>query len=173
MNVIIRGIKVKLGDNFKKLAKNKLSKFDRIFEEDTVANLTVTDETNFQRVEITIRYGGNVYRAEKDAESMNESLDDAIRAIARQIRRNKSRLEKQLRSGVIDEHLPGYSDEEEPVYKVARCKRFEVMPLSQEEAILQMNLVGHQFYLFRDIETNDINVVYRRKNGEYGLLQPE
>ncbi len=173
MNVIITGRKVNLGDSFKELAENKLSKFDRIFEEDTVANLTVTDERNFQRVEITIRYGGNVYRAEKDAESMNESLDDAIRAIARQIRRNKSRLEKQLRSGVIDEHLPGYSDEEEPVYKVARCKRFEVMPLSQEEAILQMNLVGHQFYLFRDIETNDINVVYRRKNGEYGLLQPE
>ena len=101
MNVIITGRKVNLGDSFKELAENKLSKFDRIFEEDTVANLTVTDERNFQRVEITIRYGGNVYRAEKDAESMNESLDDAIRAIARQIRRNKSRLEKQLRSGGI------------------------------------------------------------------------
>ena len=146
---------------------------NRMFGEDTTANVTVTLEKRIQRVEITIRYSGKVYRAESDTLDMYESLDNAIDAIGRQIRRNKSRLEKQLRTGVIEEHLPGWINEEEPEYEIVRSKRFEVKPLTAEEAILQMNLVGHQFYMFRNADDNEINVVYKRKDGKYGLLLPE
>lgn len=174
MKVIITGRKVTLRDSFKEMANKKLSKFDRIFGEDTIANVTVTLERKVQRVEITIRYNGKIYRAESDTSDMNESLDHAVDAIGGQIRKNKSRLEKQLRSGVIDEHLPGWSEnEQEADYEIVRSKKFEVKPLTEEEAILQMNLVGHQFYLFINSETNEINVVYKRKNGQYGLLQPK
>ena len=178
MKVAITGRKVSLRENFKELAEKKLSRFDRIFDEDAQAKVVVTLEKNRQTVEITIRSGGMFYRAEATGPEMNAALDEVVEALGSQIRRNKVRLDKRVRSAAaLDAFLSDYSGgegEESPEeYNVVRTKRFFVKPLSVEEAILQMNLLEHQFFMFRNQENGEIKVVYRRKDGNYGLLEPD
>ena len=177
MKITITGRKVTLHNHFKELVEKKLSKFNRIFGEDAVANVTVTMEKNRQKVEVTIRQGGMVYRDENTSLEMNDALDEVIAALGRQIRKNKTRLEKKVRSGVLDDFIAqedvAAEEPEETEYQIVRSKHFPVKPLDAEEAILQMNMVGHQFYMYRNASTGEINVVYRRKDGTYGLLEPE
>ncbi len=174
MKNTITGRKVSLKDSFKELVEKKLSKFDRIFGDKAEANVTVTLERNRQTVEVTIRHGGMVYRAEETAVDMNDALDDVIESLSGQIRKNKTRLEKKLRGAAVAEYFSVEpADEEEDDFQIVRSKRFEVKPLDVDEAILQMNLIGHQFYMFRNVDTDDINVVYRRKDGNYGLIEPD
>ena len=172
LNVI--GRKVSLRNNFKEMAERKLSIFDRIFDEDAEATVTATVERNCQRVEITIRQRGMIYRAEDTADEMNEALDHAISAMGRQIRRNKTRLEKAKKVAPgIELAEDYYYDEPDEDLEVVRTKRFFVEVMTPEEAILQMNMMGHQFFLFRDDESGEIHAVYRRKDGAYGLLIPD
>lgn len=175
MEVSITDRKANLSEEFKGMVRKKLSRMDRVFGENAKGSVIVTSEKNAERVEITIRSGGDVYRTENHSQDVNLSLGNALAAIGRQIRRNKSRLEKRLRTGFIDDILDeGYQgDDEDGAFKIVKTKRFPVKPMSEEEAVLQMNLVGHQFYMFRNQYTNDVNVVYGRKDGTYGLLEPE
>lgn len=176
MRTTIIGRKVGLKDNFKQLAERKLSRFDRIFDEDAQAKVVVTLERNRQTVEITISSRGMMYRAESTEDEMNDALDEVIDALGGQIRRNKTRLGKRLRSsGIEDIFADGRNAEEhgEDAYRIVRTKHFNVKPMSLEEAILQMNLIGHQFFMFRNQDSGEINVVYHRKNGDYGLLEPD
>lgn len=177
MKVTITGRKVNLRDNFKELAAKKLARFDRIFDADADAHVVVTVEHNRQTVEITIRQRGMIYRAEATEYEMNDALDRVISALGRQIRKNKTKLEKKIHSGAIDQYIEEYTYtdavEEVKEFKVVKSKKFFVSPLSVDEAILQMNLLGHQFFMFRNAETEEINVVYKRDNGGYGLLEPE
>ncbi|MCI1964583.1 MAG: ribosome-associated translation inhibitor RaiA [Oscillospiraceae bacterium] len=176
MKITITGRKVSLRDHFKDLAAKKLSRFDRIFDEDAEAKVVVTVLKNRQTVEITIRSRGIFYRAESTADEMNVALDNVIDALSRQIRKNKARLEKRIHISAISDtfqELPEDREEEPDEYKVVRTKHFFVKPMSVEEAILQMNLLEHQFFMFRNQEDNQINVVYRRKDGRYGLLTPD
>lgn len=175
MKITITGRKVNLRDHFKDLAAKKLSRFDRLFDEDAEAKVVVTVLKNRQTVEITIRSRGMFYRAESTANEMNDALDDVIDSLSSQIRRNKVRLEKRIHYSVLDEDFQKSPDEkEEPEeYKIVRTKHFFVKPMSVEEAVLQMNLLEHQFFMFRNQEDNQINVVYRRKDGNYGLLTPD
>ena len=172
MKITIIGRKVTLRDNFKELATKKLMRFDRIFDEDAQATVTVTLERNRQTVEITIRQPGMICRAEETAAEMNDALDKVISALGRQIRKNKTRLEKRLHGGAIDQYVQEYAEEADE-YEVVKTKHFYVKPASVEEAILQMNMLEHQFFMFRNTENNEINVVYRRKDGKYGLLAPD
>jgi putative sigma-54 modulation protein len=177
MKISITGRKVNLKENFKDLAKKKLSRFDRIFKEDAEANVVVTLERNRQNVEITIKQPGMMCRAEAADAEMNDALDQVIGALGRQIRKNKSKLDKEIHSEALDRYVQDYLNTEEPdepsEYKIVRTKHFFVKPLSVEEAILQMNLIGHQFFMFRDESSGEINVVYKRKDGNYGLLEPD
>lgn len=177
MKVTITGRKVNLRDNFKELATKKLARFDRIFDADADAHVVVTVEHNRQTVEITIRQRGMIYRAEATEFEMNDALDRVISALGRQIRKNKTKLEKQIHSGAIDQYIEEYTYtdavEEVNEFEVVKSKKFFVNPLSVDEAILQMNLLGHQFFMFRNADTEEINVVYKRDNGGYGLLEPE
>ncbi len=177
MKITIVGRKVNLRDNFKELAKKKLSRFSRIFDEDADANVTVSLERNRQTVEITIKQRGMYYRAEATDYEMNDALDQAISKLGRQIRKNKTKLEKEIHSAALDQYIQDYvfsaEPEDEPDYEIVRNKKFFVKPLSVEEAILQMNMLDHQFYMFRNDATGEINVVYKRKDGNYGLLEPE
>lgn len=173
MKITIVGRKVNLRNNFKELAERKLSKFNRIFDEDAEATVTVTVERNRQTVEITIKQRGMIYRAEETSMEMNEALDHVISALGRQIRRNKTRLEKAKKVSPDIDFPDALYDEPDEEIQVARVKHFNVKVMTPEEAILQMNMLGHQFFLFRDDATGEINVVYRRKNGDYGLLVPE
>ncbi|MDF1495780.1 ribosome hibernation-promoting factor, HPF/YfiA family [Caproiciproducens sp. CPB-2] len=176
MKIAVTGRKVNLRDNFKELAAKKLSRFDRIFDEDAQANVMVTLERNRQTVEITIKSRGMIYRAEATDFEMNDALDQVISALGRQIRKNKTRLEKEIHSAALDQYVQNYlhtDEEDDSEYKIVRTKHFFVKPLSTEEAILQMNLLGHQFFMFRDEQSGEINVVYKRKDGNYGLLEPD
>jgi putative sigma-54 modulation protein len=119
-----------------------------------------------------------IYRAEATDFEMNDALDQVVSALGQQIRKNKSRLEKEIHSAALDQYVQDYlqsADEEDTdnEYKIVRTKRFFVKPLSVEEAILQMNLLGHQFFMFRNESNGEINVVYKRKNESYGLLEPD
>lgn len=176
MKVSIIGRKVVLRDNFKELVAKKLSRFDRIFEEDAEAKTVVTLEKNRQTVEITIRSRGMIYRAEASADEMNSALDVVVDALASQIRRNKKRLTKKLRASAFDAAggSPDSAKEADAEnYQVIRTKHFIVKPMSADEAILQMELLEHQFFMFRNEATSEINVVYRRRDGGFGLLEPD
>lgn len=172
---------VNLKDNFKERVEKKLSKFDRIFSDTVSANVTVTLQKNSQTVELTIRDNGMLYRAENTCEEMNDAVDRVVDIIGGLIRKNKTRLEKKNKSGMeIESFLSEYDfkygntydDDEEDTFEIARTKTIPVKPMSVEEAILQMNLLNHQFYMFQDAETDEISLVYKRKDGRYGLLVP-
>lgn len=173
MKITIIGRKVNLRNNFKELAERKLAKFNRIFDEDAEAVVTVTVERNRQTVEITIRQRGMVFRAEHTGMDMNEALDHVVAALGRQMRRNKTRLEKAKKVDPGIEFTDDYYDEPDEELQVVRTKRFAVKVMTPEEAIMQMNMLDHEFFMFRDDGTGEINVVYRRKSGDYGLLVPE
>lgn len=177
MKITYTARKVNLKDNFKERAEKKLLKFAKIFSEDASANIVVTLEKNRQTVEVTIKDRSMVYRAEATEPEMNEALDRVVDILGRQIRKNKAKLSKKLRSTTFDAFiaetagaaLENESAEEE--YKVVRKKMVNDKPISVEEAILEMNMVNHTFYMFINADTNEPNVVYARDNGDYGLLQ--
>ena len=175
MKINITGRKCTPRDSFKDHAEKKLSKVARFFADDAEAKVTATVEKTCQIVEVTVSSRGMIFRAEESAQNMNEALDDCIDSIIRQIRRNKTRLEKRLRTGNFDAIIAETAEavDEEEQYEVVRTKAVVLKPESVEEAILQMNLLGHMFYMFRNAETAEINVVYKRNDGGYGVLVPE
>ena len=174
MKITYTARKVNLRDNFKERVEKKLRKFDKIFSDDAQAFVVVTLDKNSQTVEITIKDNQMVYRAEKTMPEMNDALDKCVDVLGRQLRKNKARLEKRLRSGSLEELVAPVEgpEVEEEDYTVVRTKTIPVKPISVDEAILQMNMVGHKFYMFTNAETGDVNVVYAREDGAYGLLQP-
>ena len=176
MNITYTARKVNLRDNFKERVEKKLSKFKKIFSDEAVAHVVVTLEKNRQTVEITIRDNRMVYRAESTQSEMNDALDRVIDILTRQIRKNKTRLEKRIKSGGIEAltaELPAQENEEpEEEYQVVRKKQILVKPITVEEAILEMNMINHDFFMFINAETDEMNVVYRRANGNYGVLEP-
>ena len=176
MNITYTARKVNLRDNFKERVEKKLSKFKKIFSDEAVAHVVVTLEKNRQTVEITIRDNRMVYRAESTQSEMNDALDRVIDILTRQIRKNKTRLEKRIKSGGIEAltaELPAQENEEpEEEYQVVRKKQILVKPITMEEAILEMNMINHDFYMFINAETDEVNVVYKRANGNYGVLEP-
>lgn len=173
MKITITGRKCSPRESFKERAEKKLKKIERFFGEDTEAKVIVTVEKTQQIVEITVFRGGMIFRAEERAENMNDALDMCVEALIRQIRKNKTRVEKRLHSGAFDGFVDGEPFAEELDYKVVRSKTVFLKPEDVDEAILQMNMLGHQFYMFLNASTEKINVVYLRKDGGYGVLEPE
>lgn len=172
MKVTITGRKISLRDSFKEYTQKKLKKVERFFGDDADAQVTVTLEKDRKTVEVTVKNKGTIYRAEETAYDLEEALDTVVDSIVRKIRKNKTRVEKRLRETAFEE-FPAEDTVEEEEYEVVRVKRFPVKPLDVEEAILQMNLSDHQFYMFRNVESGDVNVVYRRRDGNYGLIEPQ
>ena len=168
--------KVSLNDSIKEYAEKKISKLDRYFrEEDPSAAVTFSVEKNHLcTVEITIRDGGTLFRAQTQAPDgdMRSAVDAAVGYIERQILKNKTRLAKRLRSENFPTAMPDDDFEvaEEKEFQIVRTKRFSVKPMSPEEAILQMNLLDHDFFVFRSSEDDSLCIVYQRKNGGYGLI---
>lgn len=176
MKIVITGRNIELTDNFKKLVEKKISRFNRMFSDNASAKVTVTVEKNRQTVEITIFNNGMFFRAEDTSLDMHESLDKVIYMLSRQFRKNKTKLEKRLRSGSIEDVIPAIENEhveDEVEYQLIRTKSFSVKPMTVDEAILEMNMVGHDFYIFKNESSNTFNVVYIRKDGKYGLLVPK
>ena len=163
--------KVTLNDSIKDYAEKKISKLDRYFrEEDTSASVTFSvEKDHLCTVEITIRGAGPLLRAQTEAPDgdMRGAIDAAVGYIERQILKNKTRLSKRLRSEGFPASAPADDFEiaEEKEFNIVRTKRFSVKPMSAEEAILQMNLLGHSFFVYRDSENESLCIVYQRKNG--------
>ena len=174
MNITITARKTSVKDSFKERVEKKLAKFDRFFDDDAKAVVTVTNENGRETVEITVQVQGMFFRAEKTTSDRFDSLEAVADSLFRQIVRNKNKLEKRLKTDAFD---PMFKDEaiavEDEEYKVVRVKKFPIKPMAVDEAILQMNMVGHEFYMFRNSENGEINVVYRRHNGDYGLIEPQ
>lgn len=168
--------KLSITDDLKSYAEKKIGKLDRFFKDESDAYVTFGILRGFHIVEVTISNNGIFYRVTEKTSDMFASIDSAVAAIERQIRKNKTRLEKRLRVGAMERDLqeaPSYvpAEEEEQEFKIVRSKRFSVKPMAPEEAILQMNLLGHEFFVFRNQAANeDFAVVYKRKQGDYGLI---
>lgn len=175
MNITITARKTSVRDSFKERIDKKLGKLDRFFDEGASAIVTVTNEGERETVEVTIQSRGMFYRAEKTTEDRLDSLEAVVDSLTRQIIKNKDKLGKKLRDSAFEAENVEVGEENEQSsgeYEIARTKRFVLRPMSVEEAILQMNLVGHAFFVFLDADSSEINVVYRRQNGTYGVLEP-
>ena len=153
-------------DSLRAYAEKKVSKIDRLFRTESEAN-------------VTIKNNGTFFRAHETTSDMYASVDSAVATIERQIRKNKTRLAKKLREGAFErevqpEYIPADDTVEAGAFEVVRRKRFPIKPMSVEEAILQMDLLEHTFFVFRDVAADGaVSVVYRRKNGGYGLISDD
>ena len=176
MNITYTARKVTLRDNFKDRVEKKLKKFERVFSENANVTVVVTLEKNRQTVELTINDDGMIYRVENTQLEMNDALDRVIDILARKLRKNKTKLNKKLKASSIDALVLEQPDEAEPEeeteFHVVRHKQIPIKPITVDEAILEMNMVNHSFYMFTNAETNEVNVVYLREDGSYGLLEP-
>lgn len=156
-------------------AEKKIGKIDRLFKTESEAFITFSTERGRFLAEVTIKNNGMFYRVSELTSDMYASIDSAVAGIERQIRKNKTRLEKRLRDGALEREVkPGNiasGDEGEEEFKVVRNKKFYIAPMSVDEAILQMNLLEHEFFVFKNTDDSDaFSVVYRRRNGGYGLI---
>ena len=169
--------KISLNDSVKEYAEKKISKLDKYFPEEADAFVTFAVEKKTRcTVELTIRtVNGTLFRAQQEDPDgdMRGAIDAAVAFIERRIRKNKTRLSKNLRAEALAPESPDFEVPEDVEFNVVRTKRFSVKPMTIDEAILQMNLLDHNFYLFRNRDTQRINVVYQRNNGGYGLIETE
>ncbi|MEG2597692.1 MAG: ribosome-associated translation inhibitor RaiA [Oscillospiraceae bacterium] len=170
MNTVFVARKITLSDSFKEKAIGKLKKLDKFFDE-VKAQVTVSAQKELAEVELTIWANGLIFRAEKVNESKLEALDSAIDTMIRRIRKNKTKLQKQVKASGF-EMLPEDISEESS-YDVIRMKEVSLRPMTEEEAILQMNMLGHSFFVFLNGISGEINVVYRRNEKGYGIIVPQ
>ena len=166
--------KVKLPGNVHAYAEKKVMKLARFFEEDAEALIVFSVEKNRNNVELTVRGAGTIFRAKESTSDMFASVDAAIGSIENQIRRNKTRLAKRLRKDAFVRSADETSFAAEPAedeLSIVRMKSFYFKPMTREEAVMQMNLLGHTFFAFRDEDNGGtFAVVYKREDGGYGLI---
>ena len=182
MKFVFTDKKVNLPNSIHAYAEKKVGKLDRFFKEDATASITFSlEKERLNKVEITIRSSGTIFRVSESTADMRASIDAAVATLERQIRKNKTRLEKRLRQGAFERTLDASEitsfapdEPEEGEYRIVRSKTFPIKPMTREEAILQMNLLGHSFFAFKDEEADgSFAVVYRRYDGDYGLIEDE
>jgi putative sigma-54 modulation protein len=174
MKVNIIGRQMNVWNEMKETIEEKLAKLDKYFGDDCSANVTLSSKHNRKCLEITINSAGIIFRSEVEEETFRNALDRAIYSIERQIRKNKTRLQKKLRQGAFEGGIFETNEEfEEEKEFTIREKTFAIKPMSTEEAIMQMNLLGHEFFVYKNDKTDAVCVVYKRKDGAYGLINTE
>lgn len=174
MNVKFIAKRLTMPQDFMDKATRKLGKLDRFFGHEADAVVSASPLKDMVTIELTVKYDGILFRAEHAAPDKYDALDLTVDRIIRQIHKNKTRLAKRLRDTAFDEDaaLSGGAEDEPAQYNIVRHKKFYLRPMSAEEAIFQMNLIGHTFFMFKDAETGETNVVYRRNDGDYAVLEP-
>lgn len=174
MKVSYVGEKTTIKDSFKEYAEKKLIKLGKFFDDDPTINIVVSNHNEEETVEITVKSHGIFFRAEKSSTDRFVSMDMALDVLTGQIVKNKNRLVKKFKSGtlptLLDDliHEPAHGEQD----VLVKTKKFQVGFMDVEEAILQMNMLDHEFFMFRNGDNGEVNVVYRRKDGNYGLLEP-
>lgn len=174
MNISIIGRQINVYEDLKEFTTKKLAKFDRYFPKGADAAVTFRKIRDNECVEITISVGGTLFRAEESTADFKTSVVRCIDIIEGQIRKNKTRLEKRMKASfaAAEAAMEMAPVEEEGAFDI-RTKSFPLKPMTPEEAILQMNLLGHSFYAFEDADTGATCIVYKRNAGSYGLMVPE
>lgn len=174
MKFIIIGRNIDITEGLKSAVQEKLGKLERYFTPETEIHVTLSVEKDRQKIEVTIPVKGNIIRSEQVSSDMYVSIDLVEEVIERQLRKYKTKIVNQQQAGgyfqkefVEDEFL---EDEE---VNIIRTKKFGIKPMYPEDACVQMELLGHNFYVFRNAETDEVNVVYKRKGNTYGLIEPE
>ena len=171
MRISITGKNLEISSYMREVAEKKLAKLDRYFPQDTEAQVTLSVEKSRHIVEVTIPHGGRLIRAEEISTDMYASLDNVLDKLEKQIFHTRTRLEKSLRQDAFDDlHFDEEDEDEAP--RIVRYKQFSFKPMSEEEAMLQLDLLGHAFYVFENADTGDVNVLYKRKDGNFGLIEP-
>ena len=175
MNIIIRGKHIELTDALKEYVMKRVGKLAKYSDDFMDIQVTLLVERDRHRVEVTAPLHGMILRGEEETEDMYSSIDMVVEKLERQIDKYRTRINKRMRSKILKDHELKQPTEvvEEPREEIVRNKKFPAKPMSVEEAIMQMNLVGHTFFVFTNAESQEMNVVYLRNNGDYGLLQPQ
>ena len=174
MNYTVSGKNIEITNGLREAVIDKLSKLERYFTPDTEVNVTLSVEKDRQRIEVTIPIKGTIIRAEQVSADMYASIDLVEDTIERQLRKFKNKLvdKKQNAMSLSQAFLAEEADYDDEV-KIVRTKRFAVKPMDVEEACIQMELLGHSFFVFRNAQTDEVNVVYKRRGNTYGLIEPE
>ena len=174
MKFIISGKNLDVTDGLKAAIEEKIGKLERYFTPETEVHVTLSVEKERQKIEITIPMKGNIVRAEQVSDDMYVSIDLVEEIIERQLRKYKNKIVDQQQSAVsLSKAFVEEDIEDDEEIKIIRSKRFAMKPMEAEEACLQMELLGHSFYVFRNASTDEVNVVYKRKGNTYGLIEPE
>lgn len=173
MKFTITAKKMQISQNFTDYAEQRInSKLGKFFGDEADAKIVLSEQKNKIILELTVKYNSMIYRAERSADDKNDALDDAIDKIIRQIRKNKTRIEKRLKDTAFKETFAEPVPEQND-YEIIKHKKFKMRPMDIDEAILQMNMLGHSFFMFENAATGEINVVYKRTEGNYAVLEPD
>ncbi len=175
MKITFVGKKMEIRQSQKNWAEKKLGKLDRYFDDDADVKLVIGKIRDKFTIECTVSARGTIFRVEESDDDLFLAIDHVVPAIERQIRKNKTRLAKRLRSGAAETAVADEPDtfNEEKEFNIVKTKIVSKKPMSPEEAILQMNLLGHNFFIFENSQLSDISLVYKRKDGDYGLIEFE
>ncbi|HIZ44944.1 MAG TPA: ribosome-associated translation inhibitor RaiA [Firmicutes bacterium] len=174
MQYIITGRNIDITEGLKSAIYEKIGKLERYFTPTTEVQVTLSVEKDRQKIEVTIPVKGSIIRSEQVSNDMYVSIDLVEEIIERRLKRYKTKLidQKQNASSFSDAYIEEEAEEPEAI-KIERTKRFAVKPMDPEEACVQMELLGHSFFVFRNAETDEVNVVYKRKGNTYGLIEPD
>ena len=174
MNLVISGKNLDITEGLRSAIEEKIGKLERYFTDTTEVHVTLSTEKNRQKIEITIPMKGSIIRAEEVSSDMYVSIDLVEEVIERQLRKYKNKLiDKEQNASHLSQSFIEADDYEEEDIQIIRSKKFAMKPMDPEEACVQMELLGHNFFVFRNSETDEVNVVYKRKGNTYGLIEPE
>ena len=175
MRITISGKNIDVTEGLRGAVEEKLSKLDKFFNKEMDDSVTLSVEKNRQKIEVTIPVKGGIIRSEQVSSDMYVSIDLVEEVIERQLKKYRKKLidQKHESETFTNEFFEADSDEEEGEIKIERVKKFGMKPMYPEDACLQMELLGHNFYVFQNAETEEVNVVYKRKGNTYGLIEPE
>ena len=175
MKYNICGKNIELTEALENAVVEKLAKLDKYFNDNVEVQVTLIVEKLIHVIEITIPFNGSVLRAEVEGKNMYNIIDDAVAVIEKQVNKFKNKLRDRSRNNHAVNFTPSFmnqKDDADELIKIDRKKKFAIKPMDAEEAVMQMELVGHNFFVYLDGETEEVNVVYKRKNGTYGLIEP-
>ena len=174
MNLVISGKNLDITEGLRSAIEEKIGKLERYFTDTTEVHVTLSTEKNRQKIEITIPMKGSIIRAEEVSSDMYVSIDLVEEVIERQLRKYKHKLiVKEQNAAHLSQSFIEADDFEDEDIQIIRSKKFAMKPMDPEEACVQMELIGHNFFVFRNSETDEVNVVYKRKGNTYGLIEPE
>lgn len=177
MKITTQGIGIHVGQRLEEKISDKLSKFNKYFGEEAAFSVKIRPERDVKKVEITLRLQNHIYRAEAKDEEILTAVDRTVDKLESQIRRQKSRIQKQIHDysymkEYLDDIVPDAEDEEYEEKTIIKRKTFALVPMTSDDAVLQMEMLGHSFLVYLDAETGNVCVVYKRKDGNYGLIEP-